>query len=45
VFKTEKFPASVTDLDTGLSDVNGDDFAHIEVGKFSWLLKGVAEIF
>jgi len=28
VFKAVEFPAGVTDLDTGLTDVNGDDLAH-----------------
>lgn len=28
VFKAEEFPAGVTNLDTGLSDVNWDDFSH-----------------
>jgi len=28
VFKTEKFPAGITDLDTSLSDVNVNDFSH-----------------
>jgi hypothetical protein len=28
VLEAEKLPAGVTDLDTGLADVNGDNFAH-----------------
>ena len=28
VLKAEKFPAGVTNLDTGLSDVDGNDFSH-----------------
>jgi len=28
VFETEEFPAGVTDLDTGLTQVNGNDFTH-----------------
>jgi hypothetical protein len=28
VFKTEKFPAGVTELDTALSDMDVDDFSH-----------------
>jgi hypothetical protein len=30
VFKTEKFPACITDLDTGLSNVNWNDFSHLK---------------
>jgi hypothetical protein len=30
VFEAIEFPASVTDLNTSLTDVNGDDFAHDE---------------
>ena len=29
VLKAEKFPAGVTDLDTGLTDVDGNNFAHL----------------
>jgi hypothetical protein len=29
VFKAEEFPASVTDLDTTLTDVNSNDFSHL----------------
>ena len=29
VLEAEKFPAGVTDLDTGLTDVNGNDFSHL----------------
>ena len=28
VFKTEKFPAGVTDLNTSLTNVNGDNLSH-----------------
>jgi hypothetical protein len=28
VFQTEQLPASVTDLDTGLTDVDSDGFTH-----------------
>ena len=31
VLKAEKLPAGVTNLDTGLSDVDGNDFSHYEV--------------
>ena len=31
VLEAEKFPAGVTDLDTGLTDVDGNDFSHYEV--------------
>jgi hypothetical protein len=30
VLKAEKFPAGVTSLDTSLTDVDGDDFTHVE---------------
>jgi len=29
VLEAEKFPAGVTDLDTGLADVDGNDFTHL----------------
>lgn len=29
MFKAEKFPAGITDLDTTLSDVNGNNFSHV----------------
>ena len=29
VFKAEKFPASITRLDTGLTNVNSNDFTHL----------------
>jgi hypothetical protein len=31
VLKAEELPAGVTNLDTGLSDVNGNDFSHCDV--------------
>jgi hypothetical protein len=31
VFQAEQFPAGVTDLDTGLTDVDADSFTHFEV--------------
>ena len=31
VFEAEKFPAGVTNLDTGLTDVNRNDFSHCDV--------------
>jgi len=31
VLEAEKLPAGVTDLDTGLTDVDGNDFSHYEV--------------
>ena len=30
VFQAEQFPAGVTDLDTGLTDVDADSFTHLE---------------
>jgi hypothetical protein len=30
VFQTEQLPARVTDLDTGLTDVNAKSFPHLE---------------
>ncbi len=33
-----ELPASITDLDTGLAKVNGDDFAHVEFIKIKSLL-------
>jgi hypothetical protein len=30
VFQAVEFPAGITDLDTGLTNVNGDNFSHIE---------------
>ena len=30
VLKAEKFPASVTDLDTALTDMNRNDFSHLK---------------
>jgi len=32
VLEAEKLPAGVTDLDTGLTDVDGNDFTHFDVG-------------
>jgi len=34
VLEAEKLPAGVTDLDTGLTDVDGNDFSHDEVVGF-----------
>jgi hypothetical protein len=34
VLEAEKLPACVTDLDTGLTDVDGNDFSHYEVESF-----------
>jgi len=31
VFEAEELPAGVTDLDTGLTDVDGNDFTHFDV--------------
>jgi hypothetical protein len=31
VLEAVKLPAGITDLDTTLADVNGDDFSHFEV--------------
>jgi hypothetical protein len=31
VLEAEELPAGVTDLDTGLTDVNGNDFSHCDV--------------
>ena len=31
VLKAEELPAGVTDLDTGLTDVDGNDFSHCDV--------------
>jgi hypothetical protein len=31
VLKAEKLPAGVTNLDTGLTDVDGNDLSHFEV--------------
>ncbi|CAL5972038.1 Conserved_hypothetical protein [Hexamita inflata] len=33
MFEAEQFPACVTDLDTGLTDVNVDYFSHLNCGK------------
>jgi hypothetical protein len=33
VFKAVKFPAGVTNLDTSLSDVDGNAFSHFLKGK------------
>jgi hypothetical protein len=30
VLEAVKLPAGVTDLDTGLTDVDGNDFTHVE---------------
>lgn len=32
MFQAVQLPAGVTDLDTGLADVDGDDLTHIEKG-------------
>jgi len=34
VLEAEKLPAGVTDLDTGLTDVNGNDFSHLKISVF-----------
>jgi len=31
MFETVEFPAGVSDLDPGLTDVNADDFSHFEI--------------
>ena len=37
VFQAEQFPAGVTDLDTGLTDVDADSLAHFELFVFEFL--------
>jgi len=38
VLEAVKLPAGVTNLDSGLSDVNRDDFSHFsfELSEFNW---------
>ena len=40
VLKAEKFPAGVTYLDTGLSDVDGNNFSHCDVSVAVLVEKG-----
>jgi len=35
VLEAEELPAGVTDLDTGLTDVDGNDFTHFDVSVLS----------
>lgn len=39
VLKAVKFPAGVTDLDTGLADVDGDTLTHIDVLRLLKVIK------